>query len=163
MERASITQTSRELASAIYGTLVVMAVIATLSHDPEAGGTEIAVVAVATVVVFFIGHVYAGVVGRQLASDDRVSLGVIRAVARDEWPLIKAAGLPVAVLLLGPLGVLSDDTAETAAVLVGVAALFGWGLVVARRHDRSLPTAVLVASGCAALGAVVAVLKVVIH
>jgi hypothetical protein len=163
METNSTRRTSAELASAIYGTLVVMAVIATLSHDPEAGGTEIALVAVATVLVFWTGHVYAGVVARQFASDERLSLAVVRSVARDEWPLVKAAGLPLAVLLLGPLGVLSDETAETAAVFVGAAALFGWGLVVARRHQRPPLTALLVASGSAGLGVVIAVLKVVIH
>ena len=78
MENGSIRQASAELASAIYGTLVVMAVIATLSHDPEAGGTEIALVAVTTVFVFWTGHVYAGVVAQQFASDERLSLRVVR-------------------------------------------------------------------------------------
>ena len=56
-------------ARAIYGTILVMAVITALSHDDSVTSAQLIAGVLATTFVFWIAHVYAEVLGTRLAGD----------------------------------------------------------------------------------------------
>src|SRR5436309_15320931 len=95
--------------SAIYGTILVTALVAGLSEDPDYGSVDILASALTTAAIFWLAHVYAGVLGERLAGDERGTSTLTWAAMGEEWPLIQAAALPCAALLLSAAGVYSRD------------------------------------------------------
>ena len=76
---------------------------------------------------------------------------------------MQAGILPTIVLLLGPLGILADDTAQDVAIVVCLVELAITGLAVARA--AGLRAILVLASGALSLclGLVVILLKTVVH
>jgi hypothetical protein len=150
-------------ARAIYGTILVMAVITAFSHDDSVTSAELVGAVAATTLVFWVAHVYAEVLGRRLEGEDRLRLAEIRAVMRSEWPIVEAAFLPVLGLLLGVLSIVSDDTAVYIAIGAGVVELFGWGFAAGRKLGLSTRGTLLAGTVNGALGLVIVGLKVIVH
>jgi hypothetical protein len=76
---------------------------------------------------------------------------------------MQSAALPCAALLLGVAGAWSRNTTVTVALSLGVASLFTYGVLFARRLRRALPGALLTGAVNALAGGVIVVLKVLIH
>jgi positive regulator of sigma E activity len=155
--------TGRNAAGAIYGTLLVTALVAGLSEDPDYSPTDILVSVVSTAVVFWLAHAYARVLGERLEGDRRGARALIRTAAADEWPLMQAAVLPSAALLLGVAGAWSRNASVNVAIGVGVASLFTFGFLFARRLHRHVPAALLAGAFNALAGGVIVALKIAIH
>lgn len=116
----------------IYGTIIVLAVVAAGSKAyPGQAGYVAATVAV-TSVVFWLAHVYAHGLAHSVAHDEHLSRAVLWSIARREGSIIGAAVLPLAALLLGALGVVSTGTAIWIAFALGLAVLGAQGIVFAR-------------------------------
>jgi hypothetical protein len=151
-------------ARAIYGTILVMAVITALSHDDTVTAGELVAGVLATTFVFWIAHVYAEVLGRRVEGGaGRPTLGNVAVAARGEWPLVEASLLPVLALLLAVVGVVKTDTAVTIAIAIGVAELFGYGILAGRRLQLSRGGVIAVGVVNGALGLVIVLLKVLVH
>jgi hypothetical protein len=151
-------------ARAIYGTILVMAVITALSHDDTVTSAQLIVGVLATTFVFWIAHVYAEVLGNRVEGGAGVpTLANIATAARGEWPLVESSLLPVLCLLLGVIGLVKTHTAVTIAIGVGVAELFGYGLLVGRRLGLSRGGVLVVGVVNGALGLVIVLLKVLVH
>jgi hypothetical protein len=150
-------------ARAIYGTILVMAVITAFSHDDSATSAELIGAVAATTIVFWVAHVYAEVLGRRLEGESGSRLANIRLALRHEWPIVEAALLPVLGLLLGVLSIVSDDTAVNVAIAAGVLELFGWGLAAGRQLGLSTTGTILAGAVNGALGLVIVGLKVLVH
>jgi hypothetical protein len=151
-------------ARAIYGTILVMAVITALSHDDTVTSAQLIAGVVATTFVFWIAHVYAEVLGTRLASEGgRPTLANVTVAARGEWPLVEAALLPVLCLLLGVVGLVETQTAVWIAIGAGVVELFGYGIAAGRRLKLSLGGTVVVGVVNGTLGLVIVALKVLVH
>jgi hypothetical protein len=154
-------------ARAIYGTILVMAVITALSHDGSVTSAQLIAGVLATTLVFWIAHVYAEVLGRRVAgegeSDDRPRWAHVVAAARGEWPLVEAALLPVLCLLVGVVGLVETGTAVAIAIGAGVVELFAYGIAAGRRLKLSLGGTVTVGVINGALGLVIVLLKVLVH
>jgi hypothetical protein len=150
-------------ARAIYGTILVMAVIVAFSHDDSATSAELIGAVAATTIVFWVAHVYAEVLGRRLGGESGSRMANIRAALGHEWPIVEAALLPVLALLLGVLSIVSDHTAVNIAIGVGVLELFGWGLAAGRKLGLSTTGTMLAGVTNGALGLVIVGLKVVVH
>jgi hypothetical protein len=148
---------------AIYGTILVTALIAGLSEDPGYGATDILISVLATVLVFWIAHVYAEVLGSQARRGDPWGFRIVRGAMVEEWPLLESAVLPIAALLLGTAGAYSRDVSVDAAIGLGVASLFVFGFLFARRLRHSLWGALLAGTFNGAVGVVIVVLKLVLH
>ena len=69
----------------------------------------------------------------------------------------------IAVLLLGTIGLLSDDTAVWLAIAVGLAALLLWSLEIGRRERLSPLELAEMGLVNGLFGAAVILLKVVVH
>jgi hypothetical protein len=146
---------------AIYGTIVATAIIAaTSSHDNNAGHVAFAVFV--TLLVFWLAHVYTGVLehGLQHGLMDR---SVVRTVMVEEIVMVEAPLLSIAILLLGAAGWIGDQLAINLALANGVIQLLLWGIAVARRLGRSWPFALLSGLVDASFGLVVVALKVLVH
>jgi hypothetical protein len=152
---------SQGLASAIYGTVLSTALIAAYSEDPDSDPLQVAVAVLSAAVVFWLAHAYAGILARG-AQPGRVMARAGTELAQ-EWPLVLGALPPVLPLLLGPLALLSDYHAETAAIATGVAVLAGWGMAIAWRRGSGLLGVALGAGASAFFGLVVVALKAVVH
>jgi hypothetical protein len=145
-------------ARAIYGTILVMAVITALSHDDSVTSAQLIAGVLATT------HVYAEVLGNRVEGGSGVpTMANIATAARGEWPLVEASLLPVLCLLLGVIGVVKTDTAVAIAIGVGVAELFGYGIIAGRRLGLSRGGIVVVGVVNGALGLLIVLLKVLVH
>jgi hypothetical protein len=127
-------------ASAIYGLIVSMAVIATASQDDGLNSGEIGFWAVATSFVFFLAHVYSHIVAAGITRPRDAKVEV-KAVARREWPMVQGAMIPAVVMFMGAVGIFGEDQASLpcslpdclSAVATSSAGAAGWS---SRRSTR---------------------------
>jgi hypothetical protein len=149
-------------ASAIYGEILLLSVLAALGVHEVAPGTVLATV-LSSQLVFWLAHAYAETIGQQLSSEDRIGREGLGRVMEHEWPIVQAAGPAVVLMLLAIAGVLETSTAIDVAIGLGVLSLFAFGFA-AGRHSRDTLGGQLVAgllSG--ALGLVIVALKLALH
>jgi hypothetical protein len=124
--------TGERIAGVVYGTIIVMSVIAAGSAGTKTNAAEIAALAIPTSIVLWLAHVYSHALELSVESGRRLSWASLRALARREASIIRAAVLPSAALLLGAFGVLADRTAVWLALGLGTAVLAGQAFVYAR-------------------------------
>lgn len=121
--RAGRLARGERLAGFIYGTIIVLSVIAAGAKAyPDSAG-HVAALVLATTTVLWLAHVYAHGLGQSVARDERLSAAELGHIARLEVSIVGAAVLPVAALLLDPLGLASATVAGWLAFGLGVAAL----------------------------------------
>ena len=112
----------------IYGTILVLSVLAAAAQAyPHEAGHIAALVAV-TSFVFWLAHVYAHGLSYSAAHDEHLSLAELRRIAGREGSIVGAALLPVAALSLGAFGLVSTRAAVWAAFGGRVAAWSSRGL-----------------------------------
>jgi hypothetical protein len=152
----------RNVAGAIYGLILATSVIAvSRASTPDNAGIA-AVTVIVTAGVFWLAHVYAGVLALGLRGRTP-PWAEVRDVIDEEWPLVQSGIIPTAILLLGPLGILADATAQDAALVACLLELALTGAVVAWvAGSRGILVAL---SGAVALsfGVVVVALKILVH
>jgi ABC-type dipeptide/oligopeptide/nickel transport system permease component len=153
----------RDVAGAIYGLILATSVIAvSRQYNPDHAGVT-AVTVIVTATVFWLAHVYAGVMALGVHGHHVPAPREVRGEVRRQWPLVQAGFLPTVILLLAPLGVVADRAAQTAAMISCLVELAITGLLVARASGmRGLA---VVASGAIALsfGVVIVALKIAVH
>jgi hypothetical protein len=154
---AWLFQRGDNVAGGVYGTILVMSVIAAADFREDLWVT-LAIVVV-TAAVFWLAHVYAHALALSLDGRDAISIASVRRVARHEWPLLQAAFLPSLVLLAGALGLLGTRLAYRGALGIGLAALVWWGIVVSRKERLSPRATVAVVVANAAFGLFLVALK----
>jgi hypothetical protein len=153
----------RRVADAIYGTILVLAVVGALSRDAEATVGAILGGALATSVVFWIVHVYAEVLDLEVSGESPGGWAAVRAAAWQEFPLVQAALLPMVPLVLGTVGVLGRSAAVNLSLAIGFFALAAWGYHAGRTMQQSRLRAGLQAAGAAGLGLLMVLLKNLVH
>lgn len=150
------------LSGAIYGVITATAVIAATSAHSESLG-QILAGTVATLVVFWLAHVYAEVLAHHLTGGHRPSIAVVRVALVKELPVIEAPAVSVLLLVLGVLGLLDAGRAVNLALWTGVAQLAAWGVAYARQQGWPWSAAAVAGLINGGLGASVIVLKALIH
>ena len=115
--------TPDRIAGTVYGTIVVMAAIAAAASHGEPDAAVLAGTVATTVLVFWVAHVYSHALAETIALDRKLDRAEIMSIARRELAIPLAAVAPVAVLVLGALGVFRDSTAAWIAMLFGLATL----------------------------------------
>jgi hypothetical protein len=120
------------IAGIVYGTIIVMSVIAAGSAGTQTNAAEIAALAIPTSIVLWIAHVYAHALELSVESGRRLTWTNLRTLARREASIIRAAVLPAAALLLGAFGLLAYRTAVWLALGLGTTTLAGEAFVYAR-------------------------------
>src|SRR3954470_19848474 len=128
------SESAEGLATAIYGTILSTSLITAYSEDPSSDALQVAVAVFVASVVFWLAHAYSDVLARGLVLRESGGLARVRAELSREWPLVTGASVPLLPLFLAPLGVLSDDSAESVAIGTGIGVLTAVGVAIAWRR-----------------------------
>lgn len=147
--------------SAIYGTVVVTAVMATIPEQSHPGRGLLWLFG--TLIVFWLTHVYAASLAMRFHHRRPPTVAEVVHVAREEAPLLSAATPPALLLLLCLLGVMSRPHAYDLSMVSGVAVLFAWGVIFARREGAAWTGWLWTGFGTALLGLIVVLLEVTIE
>lgn len=156
------TRIGRRMQAAVYGTILVISVIAVAS---EYQGKPLRIMGsvLATQLVFYLAHVYAGQLGVRLETRHAPTRTELREILKEEWPLLAAAGPPALMLLVGGVTALNDALAVTLALGVGVGTLVLYGIRLGIAEERSPAGVAMTAAANGALGLLLVALKVVVH
>jgi hypothetical protein len=146
----------------VYGTIIVLAVIAASAKAyPTSPEHVIAVVAITTV-VFWLAHVYAHGLGHAVNSGEHLTLAELRHIARHEAALVEAA-LPCLIpIVLAAFGVLKPATAYWIAFFIGLAVLVFNGWLFARSERMGALGTILVVTLNLALGLILVAMKIIV-
>jgi hypothetical protein len=148
----------------VYGTILVSGMIV-VSGTYHSSSWNTFITVVATVVVFWAAHVYAGTVaGHGVVEGDQTTLPMAfrRSLRRSLGFLISAIP-PSFVLLLGALRVVPDQLALWVALWLGVIILGVIGYSAFALRGSSWPIRILGCLGTAAFAVPMILLKAVIH
>ena len=146
----------------VYGTIVVLSVIVAGAKAFPSSPDKIATFVAVTAVVFWPAHVYAHSLAYSVGHDEHLSLAELRHIARREASILEAAVPPVAALLLGVFGLVSERVAVWVAIALGLVVLAAQGFLFARvERLRWLGTLVVVALNLG-LGLVLVGLKLLV-
>lgn len=161
-ELPEATRIGRRMQAAVYGTILVISVIAVAS---EYQGQPLRIMGsvLATQFIFYLAHVYAGQLGVRLETRHAPTRTELREILWEEWPLFAAAGPPCIALLIGGLTPLNDTTWVAVALGVGIGTLVLYGVRLGIAEGRTLGGVLLTASVNGALGLVLVALKIVVH
>jgi hypothetical protein len=154
---------SRRIVAAIYGQILVTAVVAALSEDAATTSGYLLLSASTTVLVQWVAHVYATVIARGIDLKRKLQGAEVRAVALSELPMVETAIPTLMILLLGVIGVFSRNTTVSLAVGAGVVTLVCWGAVFGRTAGESWESVVLSGAITGGLGMVIVALKAIVH
>ncbi|MFC5948713.1 hypothetical protein ACFQH9_10550 [Pseudonocardia lutea] len=151
--------TERDLAHAIYGTVIGAAGIAIGSAYRDLG--KLVLTVVVTVVVYWAAERYADLLAAAVHAAGRRAR--VLAVLRRGLPVVEAGLTPLVVLVV--LALLTGRLPLAVLVALGLATLMlgGFGHFAARRAGATRLQAVAWGLGSAALGGVVIGLKVLLH
>jgi hypothetical protein len=151
----------RSVSGSIYGTVSVVAVIVVGAHEEASVGVVLPFAAVSMVVIWAV-HVYATALVAAGVTGLHWRTAVTRAL-QSEVGVLEGAAAPLAVLLLGAVGVLDDRTSIWSAIWCGVAVLALIPLVWMRRVGSPWPSTVLASMVSGGFGLLLVVLKVIVH
>ena len=155
--------TVARLTSSIYGTVLAIALIAAYSAEEELDPVVIAAALLVTLGVFWLAHSQAELLAVRYAVGHPLSRAERRAHLRHGLPLVEAGFPPAGALLLGAIGLVSDDTSVTLALAVGVAELAAWGIAVGAKEKLGTLRTIGVTAVNVSLGLAVVGLKLLIH
>jgi hypothetical protein len=148
-------------AGAIYGTIAAMAVVAGAARGSSHG--RVLALAVATVFVFWLAHVYAHALAHHLRGARRLDWPAVTAAMAEERTMLEAPAPLFLLLALGGTGLLDVHLAVRLALWAGVAQLVAWGVAYARRQGWGWPTSLTAGVVNGAFGLVIVALEVLIH
>ena len=144
----------------VYGSIVVMAVIAAGSRGAAKEPWQLAVFVLTTTVVLWAAHVYAHALSDSVDLGRRLRWSEFRSLARRE-ALVPLAGVaPIGMLVLGAVGVVSEETAIRLALGIGVATLVAQGVRYARIEQLGRTGTLAAVTGNLVLGLVIVALEV---
>jgi hypothetical protein len=149
-------------AEVIYGTLLAAVVLATKTHKGVTGAA-IFWSAVGALVLYWLAHVYADVIGEQLKTRRRPRWGTVAHAGVEHWSRLRASLIPVVFFEIVRLARGSVNASVLSALWLTVALLGAWGATAAFRSGaRGLALAVETLV-CVGLGVLVVLLKIVLH
>ncbi len=154
--------------SAVYGVILVAGLVEILS-SPAVASWDVLVKVLVTVVVFWLAHLYAGTVAHlgdehetDLPGRQRLALAA-RYALDHSWGMLIAPLLPVAFLLLGVVGVISDEVAIWGTLWIAVVVLGILGYLKAAAWTSRLSIRMTSAAVTSLLGLLLIGLKMLIH
>jgi hypothetical protein len=150
------------IAGTVYGTIIVMSIIAAGAHAYENDLWRLVVLAAGSAVVLWLAHVYSHALGESLSVGRRVTVEEVASIARREFAVIAAAIIPLVAVALGATDLVAHRTAVQLALWLGVAVLAAQGIRYARL-ERLSPTSTIVTIGLnLAIGLALVALEVLI-
>ena len=161
--RPLVARTSGSATEGVYGLILATSVIATSQMPEPLDAGRVALAVLVTAVVFWLGHVYAYVLGAGVSADRALTRAGFAHAAREHWSLVEVVIPLVLVLGLGAIGVIPDRAAIAAATVIALVELAAAGGYAAIRRGAGPRGTVVSAAIALALGLVVVLLKVLLH
>lgn len=150
------------VAKAIYGLITVLAVVLVMEEHPPtawiAAGTLFG-----TVLVVALAETYSKTIAEIIAGQRRLDRQEIIEIWQDTRPILLSANLPTLVILLSAAGLYSMQTALLIAKYAIYLALFCYGLQVAHLLHASRWRILLSGLFTAGLGALIGLMKFLLH
>ncbi|MBV2355543.1 hypothetical protein KUM39_14390 [Streptomyces sp. J2-1] len=146
---------------AVYGSMLAASVVIGAGSLGEFPRLHLVILLLLTGVVFWVAHVHAQLFGARLAERTPDRATVLR-VAREEWPIVKAAVPPAVAVAVSPLLGLDLDGALWLSVAVAVAGQVGWSAYGAWRAGASWRLVAVSASVNLVLGLAIIVFKLAV-
>jgi hypothetical protein len=156
---ADVERAHADRASAVYGSLLVTALVAAQARS-DAIPEFIAATLLVGVGVFWLTEVWTELIA--VRTRGPITRAETLAIARAELPMLSAAVIPTILLLTATVGLTTADQAAKLAMAAALAQLFAWGLVVGLAMRRGWGPALVVALVDVGLGLVVVTLKVAV-
>src|SRR2546423_11036518 len=150
------------IAGTVYGTIIVMSILAAGAKPYEHQLWRLIVIAAVSVVVLWLAHVYSHGLAESLGLGRRITVAELSSIARREYSIVAAAIPPVAAVGLGATGVLGEPRAVQLALWLGVAALTAQGIRYARLERLSRTATFVTVSLNLAIGLGLVALEVLI-
>ncbi len=151
---------SDDIFGSVYGTIVVMAVIAAGSRGDSTDPWRLAMLAVGTILVLWVAHVYAHALAKSVAADKRLTWDEFRGLALREASIALAVVAPVGALVLGATDLMNEESSIRLALGIGVATLAAQGLRYARIERLGHTATAVAVAGNLVLGLVIVALEV---
>ena len=148
------------IAGGVYGTIVVLGVLAAGSDSDAIDAWELDVLMVGSVLVLWIAHVYAHGIAESIRAETPLSRRSLRALAARESSIALAAVGPGIVLLFGAFGLIGDENAVWLALALGTLILAFQGLRYARATALRWRGTLVVVAANVTLGLIIVGLKV---
>lgn len=126
------------IAGSVYGTIVVLAVLADEADAFEHRLLKLDAIVLASVLILWIAHTYAHGLGESIRLGRRLTSDELAAIVSRELAIPLAAVLPLVAITIGALRVVEDSIAVWAAVAIGAVTLAIQGLRFARIERLTL-------------------------
>jgi hypothetical protein len=150
------------IAGTVYGTIIVMSIIAAGAHAYEDHLWRLIALAGGSAVVLWLAHVYSHALGESLSLGRRITVAEVASIARREFAVIAAAIIPLVAVALGAADLLAHRTAVQLALWLGVAVLAAQGVRYARLEQLSATATIATIGLNLAIGLAVVALEVLI-
>jgi hypothetical protein len=131
------------ISGTVYGTIIVLAVLAAEARGYEGHMWQLAGVTAMTVLVLWAAHVYADGLGESVKEKRRLTPAEVRAIARREYAIVLSAVPPVCAILAGSTKLIDEHSAYRLATALGIAALTFQGIRYATLERLSFGGTVL--------------------
>jgi hypothetical protein len=148
------------IAGAIYGTIVVMAVVVAGSVQGDTDAWRLAGIVATTVLALWIAHVYAHGLSESIQAELALRWEQVLTLARREASVLLAAVGPIAALLFGGFGLIGELTGIRLALGVGVTTLAVHGFRYARLEHLSRTRTLIAIAANITLGLLIVAVEV---
>lgn len=131
------------ISGTVYGTIIILAVIAAEARGYEGHMWQLAGVTFMTAVVLWSAHVYSDALGESVKEGRRLTLAEVGTIARREYAIVLSAIPPVCAILAGSSKLIDEHSAYRLATALGIAALTFQGIRYATLEKLSVGGTVL--------------------
>jgi hypothetical protein len=145
-------------AGVIYGIITVGALMAAESGRHESYLDTVASALVATM-LYWLAHAYADLLGRRLATGDRLTAGTLARALAHDWAIVRGAALPLLALVIAWTAGASQEAGVTAALRTAVVAVVLFELVAGVRAKPTVGELVLKGAVGVTMGLAILALK----
>ncbi|KOT92435.1 hypothetical protein AB0B21_35615 [Streptomyces rimosus] len=156
--RRAARRTHADYTGGVYGSLLAASVVVGASTLGAFPRLELALLLLATGVVFWLAHVHAQLFGARMAQHT-LNRATVLHVCREEWPIVEAAVPSTVAVLVSPLLGLDIQGASWLALAVALISQMGWATAAARRAGAVRRQVVLTDTVNLVIGLLIVALK----
>ena len=153
---------SAQVSRVIYGSIIGLALVVALEHDPPRPGVMVATL-LATALAVGLAELYSEIVGTEVRTRRRVMRAHVGEIAADVGAVVFGIGFPAVFFLLSATGAIEVETAFTVAKWSGLGLIGTYGFTAARLAGAGMAAALAQAAAVALIGAFLIALKALIH
>jgi hypothetical protein len=153
---------STQVSRVIYGSIIGLALVVALEHDPPRPGVMVGTL-LGTAVAVGLAELYSEVVGTEVRTRQRVARAHVGEIAADVGAVAFGIGFPAVYFLLSAADAMEVETAFSFAKWSGLALIGAYGFSAARLAGAGLTAALAQAAAIALVGAFLIALKALVH